>query len=696
MRQVNHPLISSKPDLQAAMCASLFKFGLHDSLFSDVAVKILGTSYNLHRVILCANDFLMAKLAAMEDADLSHGTLEIKIFDPNVSDEAVQIVLRRLYGDFTDQVTNDNLLAVLASSYIFQDKDLHVMCHNFIRDIEFTPSNSLGFLDYASHYDHGLPTALLLRNTLIYLCREGSTSKKLRQKTFVKMDFAWFTKIVQSDAFYVASEFERFSFIMEVLKNRFPNFSDYTGAVQSMNTNVLSLGKLTQISNSSVKSRRASDRLSGASFGSLANDRANQRQSLYSEGSYESPKTKRISSFTESPYDETSRNKRVSMFESPTSASVSFAHEFATTSSPKSQRLARHSMTVDTSVADNFSVGLHGSPLSAPVSQRTGKPSVQVDMNVIAIEHIPLTSSAARKTSFANGVEQTPKPILRNSYTDNRGHYLADNRKIRRKSMLDPPTREEFFAQHAAALMMTPDQYALMSRSSGNALTSLATISGFPDMIRTGSLPATVRMKESRKSGMMRYFNDPNASFSSNDVTTNASAPPSTAAGGMAGSVPDTVESAVSLISRGLTYVHMSPEELLEYDLQVKVTELKLSKKSIDNPSPILVKTKYHPRSFLSWMLDEPVFPYDGMECPPARFSTEFSGASLGKFLKGSSEKLFSEVCFLAGSLWFLKVESSNSNVVISFGRKHSPHAPYSDMRPETLTRLRYRMVSAN
>ncbi|KAJ3084880.1 hypothetical protein HDU99_000007 [Rhizoclosmatium hyalinum] len=272
-RDFSEPHLPSDPELMNILCSNLVKFGLHDALFSDITVKALGTSYNLHRIVLFNNPYLAGKMEELqemrEDAGivLSHWVLELDIMDLNVNDEGIQIVFKRLYGDFSDHVTYDNLLALLATSFYFQDYELSIMCRDFIKKIEYSSSNALIYLDYASRFDYGYPTSLLLKNVLTYLCREGSTSKNLRSKTFPKMEFDWFVRIVQSDVFFVDSEYERFNFIVEVLKIRFPNFAEYTMTIDGLNTNVLSLGKLVHLpSKTQAKAKRMSQISMGESF----------------------------------------------------------------------------------------------------------------------------------------------------------------------------------------------------------------------------------------------------------------------------------------------------------------------------------------------------------------------------------------------------------------------------------------------
>ncbi|KAI8613243.1 hypothetical protein BC830DRAFT_490895 [Chytriomyces sp. MP71] len=233
----------------SVVCAGIFKHGFLDQLFSDITVQILGKDYNLHRLTLINNRYFAVHMLAIHGGSLSTGgklEMTIEIDDPNISHDALRILFSRMYGNFTDKVTTENLKSVLATAYFFEDTDLCEMCADFIKVINFTPANALGYLNYASAFDYGEYTELLLRHSLIYFCRESFINSELAENVLPKMDFPWLARILQSDSLYVGSEFERFEFMENVLRKKLGevDLSTLKETVAGMTHHVLALGRL--------------------------------------------------------------------------------------------------------------------------------------------------------------------------------------------------------------------------------------------------------------------------------------------------------------------------------------------------------------------------------------------------------------------------------------------------------------------
>ncbi|KAJ3067261.1 hypothetical protein HDU98_009542 [Podochytrium sp. JEL0797] len=235
-------------DRMSTVCEGLYKHGFADGLFSDIVVHVLGQAYNLHRLALINNKYFALRMLEIHGDAPSNGKLELSIDmqDPNVNHDALRVVFARMYGYFEDRVTTENLESILAAAYFFHDADLCEMCADFIKTIKYTPTNALQYITYSSTFDYGETSLLLLRHVLIYLCREGFSDKELAQNTFPHLTFAWFARILQSDAFFIPSEFNRFNFITEILQRKFTadKFTELKNTVQGMTSHVLALGRL--------------------------------------------------------------------------------------------------------------------------------------------------------------------------------------------------------------------------------------------------------------------------------------------------------------------------------------------------------------------------------------------------------------------------------------------------------------------
>ncbi|KAI9329196.1 hypothetical protein BDR26DRAFT_872855 [Obelidium mucronatum] len=241
---------TTRSDRMANVCYGLYHNGYINGMFSDITVHVLGKTYNLHRLALINNKYFAIRMLEFHGDSLTNKSgkfdLSIDMQDPNVTHEALQVVFARLYGYFEDRVTTENLKSLLATAYYFHDSDLCDMCADFIKTIKFTPTNALEYITYSSTFDYGETSLLFLRHVLIYLCREAAVDKNLQETTFPQLEFSWLARIVQSDTFYILSEYDRFEFIRTVLQRKFETdkFGGMKGLIQDMTSHVLALGRL--------------------------------------------------------------------------------------------------------------------------------------------------------------------------------------------------------------------------------------------------------------------------------------------------------------------------------------------------------------------------------------------------------------------------------------------------------------------
>ncbi|KAJ3026739.1 UNVERIFIED_CONTAM: hypothetical protein HDU68_005165 [Siphonaria sp. JEL0065] len=241
---------TTRSDRMANVCFGLYSNGYINGMFSDISVHVLGKTYNLHRIVLINNKYFALRMLELQ-GDVKPNKdgkydLTIDMQDSNVTHEALQVVFARLYGYFEDRVKTESLKSLLATAHYFHDSDLCDMCADFIKTIKFSPQNALDYINYSSTFDYGDTSVLFLRHVLIYLCREATVDKNLQEVTFPQLEFSWLARIVQSDTFYILSEFERFEFIRNVLTRKFETekFGGMKGLIHEMTSHVLALGRL--------------------------------------------------------------------------------------------------------------------------------------------------------------------------------------------------------------------------------------------------------------------------------------------------------------------------------------------------------------------------------------------------------------------------------------------------------------------
>ncbi|KAJ3207495.1 hypothetical protein HDU82_003676 [Entophlyctis luteolus] len=227
----------------ASVIDALATNGFKANVFADVELRILNSTFLLHRMILYACPlFRVAIDASVQSAtgltvqrysralrkNAGRGfspaeiprrhVLEISV-PPSVTLAGVTAVLERLYGVFGQKVTEQNLLDLLPAAHFFSDEPLCDDCAAFISTLPINADNVMQYFNFASAHDFGPYSELLLRNCLIFLCQEGA-NQALIQTHYAKLDVFWISSIVCSDVFNVKGEAHRFEFLLKCLDSK--------------------------------------------------------------------------------------------------------------------------------------------------------------------------------------------------------------------------------------------------------------------------------------------------------------------------------------------------------------------------------------------------------------------------------------------------------------------------------------------
>ncbi|KAJ3008945.1 UNVERIFIED_CONTAM: hypothetical protein HDU68_002890, partial [Siphonaria sp. JEL0065] len=182
-----------------------FKAAIEGSIATQAGVSVQRFSKSLRKGK--STDFLRGRHVL--DIEVSEG----------VTTEGVEVILERIYGQFGHHVSDQNFMTYLPAAYFFSDEDLCDQCGIYIRSIAYSPENILIYFHFASAYDFGPYSELLLRNCLIYLCKEGTANAALNPTDiYSKLDYNWLAQIVGSDVFYVKNESDRFLFLTQAIK----------------------------------------------------------------------------------------------------------------------------------------------------------------------------------------------------------------------------------------------------------------------------------------------------------------------------------------------------------------------------------------------------------------------------------------------------------------------------------------------
>ncbi|KAI7888429.1 uncharacterized protein EV154DRAFT_517895 [Mucor mucedo] len=200
------------------LCRHILRRGLLDGVGSDVSVYIPAwdKSYNLHRLVLDQNPYFKLLLqGGFREAESDGVTLHFED-NPFITLESFQFVLEYLYGKIDDPfITQDNVRQILATSSYFQ-LDVCGICIDYI----------LKTLDHQNVVDYLLfADELMVQGSericdavFTFLCREAHG---MDREVLASLPLDWLQRVIESDAFWVPSEFERYSFTQQIIQARY-------------------------------------------------------------------------------------------------------------------------------------------------------------------------------------------------------------------------------------------------------------------------------------------------------------------------------------------------------------------------------------------------------------------------------------------------------------------------------------------
>ncbi|TPX33887.1 hypothetical protein SmJEL517_g03336 [Synchytrium microbalum] len=193
----------------------MYQHGFLSGMYSDVVVRALKHEWKLHKLVLCHNDYFSGMLQGPwleKDRD----TIEINFDDPNVTVEAMTIVLARTYGHFEMGINMRNVCALLATGAFFGDKDLCEACVEFINE-DLSKETLQNYFEFADAHYYGTYSDSIIDACFTKLCRDGYDELK---DVLTVLPLKWLERILAADCFYVPSEMERYRFIKEVIAKR--------------------------------------------------------------------------------------------------------------------------------------------------------------------------------------------------------------------------------------------------------------------------------------------------------------------------------------------------------------------------------------------------------------------------------------------------------------------------------------------
>ncbi|KAG8532740.1 uncharacterized protein KY384_002617 [Bacidia gigantensis] len=195
----------------------LYNQGLLGGKHSDITVHAFGTSYALHRLLLDRAPFFASALSEpWFEASSKEMTLHPEEIDSNITQQAFELALKRIYGSHATSEEDKEAIGLFATGCWLEMPDLiDASVASILRQMSTAKLGSLIKLVTGNYYGkHG---DRILGSAKAMLCREG-WEMPLRYWDDVSGEIA--REIIGGDGFFIPGEWERFVIAKKVLDRK--------------------------------------------------------------------------------------------------------------------------------------------------------------------------------------------------------------------------------------------------------------------------------------------------------------------------------------------------------------------------------------------------------------------------------------------------------------------------------------------
>jgi hypothetical protein len=211
----------------------LYQRGYLTGVCSDITITAFNKSYSLHRIILDRSAFFSSLFAGpWKDADTP--VLNLDFSDPNITQEAFEIAIQRLYGHKV-QPEEDAIAGLYAAGAYLDLQDL-------VEESLHTLITTLNSQNVAKRYQfargkqyYGEGSEKLAEACYTLLCHAGS-SMSLDLWDGVPNDVA--AEVLSADAFWVEGEYERYCFVRDFIQRRKTQAEDVQALEQVLHNGI--------------------------------------------------------------------------------------------------------------------------------------------------------------------------------------------------------------------------------------------------------------------------------------------------------------------------------------------------------------------------------------------------------------------------------------------------------------------------
>ncbi|KAI9771394.1 MAG: hypothetical protein M1839_002817 [Geoglossum umbratile] len=204
--------------------------GFNDGRHSDISVHAFSTTYCLHKILLDRSPFFSSAFSEpWPESSAKEITLHPEDIDPNITQSAFELALKRLYGSSAPDEEDKEALGLLATGCWLEMSDLVDSCvESLLRQMSTSTLSPTIRLVTGSYY--GTAGARILTSAKAMLCRDG-WKMPLRYWDGIPGDVV--REVIGGDGFFVPDEWERWGLARRIFNRRLDAVAEDIGVVDT-------------------------------------------------------------------------------------------------------------------------------------------------------------------------------------------------------------------------------------------------------------------------------------------------------------------------------------------------------------------------------------------------------------------------------------------------------------------------------
>lgn len=214
--------IKSPPPDSSTLAGHLLYNGFMNGKHSDITLHAFGQNYKLHKLILDRSPyFSMAFCGPWTESSAQEMTIIPEDTDANITQEAFELALKRLYGTAVASQEEQEAIGLFATACWLDMPDLVDICVDYILRQMHT-SNLHNLIKLVTNSYYGRPGDRILASAKAMLCREGW---EMPYEHWDEIPAEIIREVIGGDPFYVPGEWERWFLALKILNRRLRNLA---------------------------------------------------------------------------------------------------------------------------------------------------------------------------------------------------------------------------------------------------------------------------------------------------------------------------------------------------------------------------------------------------------------------------------------------------------------------------------------